>query len=206
MSHLTDIKICSIAVTRLAGDPFSSFSEDDAGVICDNNYPIIKANILSRYPWRITMDVKKLERDATDPLTQWAYRHQVPNDALDSYGAIREIFPSSGAGSHPTNEYEIIGKFIYSNHLELWAKYQKDIAEADFPPYLAELMILAVCAEIADPVTDQTNKVIAWEQKAFGLPGEGRQGGYFRIATGLDAQSQPNQVFEDFEFVDVRYG
>lgn len=207
MAGITAIDICSRALTRLGDQAISSFEESDNAIVCGQNYETIKLNILSRHPWRITMAKKKLQQDATDPINEWSYSHQVPNDGLEASGSIRAIFTSNNNRNRlrPLVDYEVFGKFVYSHHIELWADYQKDVIEQDLPPYLVELLIFAVAAEVAEAVTDQTSKVQVWTIKAYGSPSEGMRGGQYRIAAVLDSQQQPPQLIEDFELTDVRF-
>jgi hypothetical protein len=84
--------------------------------------------------------------------------------------------------------------------------YQSEIAEADFPHYISELMILALTAEIAFPITDQANLAELYDRKAWGLPNERRQGGYFGVCKTLDSQgSEQNVIVAQDDLVAARF-
>ena len=205
MASLSDVGICSRAVTRLGGDAFSSFEEDDIGIVCAENYSERKKAVLGSYPWRITMKKKKLQRDATDPINEWTYSHQVPNDGLDGHGAIKAVWPNSGAGGRPLTDYEIFGKFICSHQLELWVDYQQDVGESELPPHLVEMLILDMMVVVAMPLTEtQSNRDAAF-LAAYGSPSEAGRGGYWRTATIIDQQQQPPQQVDANDFIDVRF-
>lgn len=199
----TDIDICAGALIRLGEPAISSFEDEtDAATICAQVYPDLRDGILSMYPWRITMAKEQLAQLSAAPLNEWNYAYQLPSGML----ALRTVMDSVGTTPNDVTEFEIFERQLHTDEAVIAVEYQFQADEADWPPYLVSLMIMAMAAEIAPSVTDQTNKEELWRTKAFGLPGERMQGGFFAVAKRIDSQGSPPAVVDNYDLVFVRNG
>lgn len=194
MTISSDIDICARALLRLGEKPISSFSDGtDPATTCANTYPELKQHILSVYPWRRTMVKKALQTLSGTPANKWTKKYQLPSARLGELQAVYNT-TATGPGVLPITGFELFGDELYTDETTIVVDYQSEIAEADFPHYLSELMILALIAEIAFPITDQANMAELYDRKAWGLPQERRQGGYFAVAKTLDSQGSEQNV------------
>lgn len=200
----TDAKLCSAALILLGNSPINTLDgDDDVTTTCATIYPTVRKNVLSIHPWKATTAKRQLARDATDPISEWKYQYALPTDRA---GIIKlQLFPTSDVGGVPIADYEIQGNRILTNETEVWADYQTAIAEVDFPAHIQQLMIYALAAELAEPLTDDSEKGDRWNVRAWGLPSEDGQGGYFRTARTIDSMGQPGPRLKRFSLVDVRY-
>lgn len=199
----TNISICSRALVLLGAEPISSFNDGtDASKVCANVYEGIKRNMIAQYGWRFLMVKKNLTRDTVAPVGEWKYSYIIPGDAV----ALTHAIFSSGQHAISSGDYEIFGRRIYTNHEVVIADYVTDGTEGTWPAYFVELMVYAVCANIAFAITDQQGVADSWQVKAFGTPSENGQGGMMGIAKTIDSQADPNPGFKNDEFLQARYG
>lgn len=201
MAALTNIDICAQALILLGEVPISSFEDDtDAARICSNMYPTFKNSLVSMYKWRITMKKRQLSRLTDPPLNEWDFRYQLPSDMF----ALKAVQDSLEVPAREVTEFEIFGRELHTNEQIIVLEYQVEKDEADWPPYLVQLAKLAFAAEIAPAVTDQVNAAEVWLVRAWGLPQERMQGGFYAIAKTIDAQGAATQVIDDYSLIDVR--
>lgn len=207
MTTLSDIDICSNALVRLGDDPINSFTESDAARSIGAIYPFVKLEVLTAYPWWITM-VKSdlLSRDSTGPTTEYKYSFQLPPDMI---GAPRKVFNSKGSTGGPQphfKAFELYGRKLLSNSEVILIDYQKEVSETIMPFYLVELLTLATAAEAALSATDRQTLAEFFTIKAWGTPGENRRGGKFKTAALLDSQAQRPPRTTSFPLTAARQG
>ena len=207
MTISSDIDICARALLRLGEKPISSFSDGtDPATTCANIYPELKQMILTVHPWRRTMKKMALSALSATPANKWTKKYQLPSDRMGEIQAVYNT-TSTGPGIQPITTFELFGDELFTDEATIVVDYQKEIAEAEFPHYLSELMILALTAEIAFPITDQANLAELYDAKAWGLPGHQRQGGYFAVCKSLDSRgSAPDVVVGDIDLILARQG
>ena len=79
----TDIVICNKALTFLAADPITSFSDGTASAdACNRIYKIVKESTIGMYPWSFTLGKQTLARETTTPTSEWSYQFILPNDMV----------------------------------------------------------------------------------------------------------------------------
>lgn len=200
----TQFSICSRALVQLGERPISSFlaSESDAAETCGTVYPSLKRGLMARYPWRFLMVKEELTRDSAVPIGEWSYSYIIPGASLAQPYAV---FANS-TDKTPINDFEIFGLRLYTSRERIFIDYMADKPESEWPGYFTELMVAAMCASIAFPVTDQQGVADSWRGIAFGAPGEGGLGGLMGDAMTQDAQASGNIGFQADVFVDARFG
>lgn len=199
----TDIDIVARACVLLGIKPISSFTgTDDKTTTCKTIYPMVKDEVLSRYPWRFTTVKRRLVRLEASPTNEWQYAFQLPSDRL---GGPRAVFNSGDVGAATVKEYDVYQDHLYANDASIWIDYQVSQNEAKFPPYVTHLMVLVAAARLAEPLTDDSSKGDKWEVAAFGMPSELGEGGYYQTAKKLDVQQRPPQEASgDYSLIAVR--
>lgn len=200
----TDAKLCSAALVLLATKPITALTdESDRAKSCATLYPVIRNRLMAIYGWKFTKSKIQLNRDTTAPISEWTYAYGLPTDRMGE--AILELFPTSNVGEAPISRYEIHGNRVLTEETEVWADYQHDVAESEFPPHFQQLLIYALASDLAEPVTDSQTKANYWRGIAFGRAVEEGMGGYFRQARRADSTGQPGPQLRGFSLVDVRF-
>lgn len=199
----TKLKICNDSLIMLGANIITSFSDgSSAAQITDRLYDDIKVMLLSMYPWSFSMKKVQLARLETTPVTEWKYEYALPGDLI---AGARALFITTSSGGRPVTGWEKIGNKIQTNYESIWIDYQYDVSEDALPQYFVQLLKYFLCWHFAEPVTDQISKSQYWSNMAVGSAMDNGRGGYFRQASMIDSQNQPNQVIEDYSLVAVRY-
>ena len=61
-------------------------------------------------------------------------------------------------------------------------------------------------AELAMPITEDSERAAYWHEKAYGTPQENGLGGYTRTARFRDAQQAPGVKVSDFSLMQAHWG
>lgn len=199
----TDVDTCARALVMLGLKPINSLvGDDDKVVTCRTLYPMVRREVLGRYPWRHTIVKRRLNRLTDKPISEWLYAFQLPADRL---AGPRAVFSSDERNAPTIKAYDVYQDHIYCNEPQIWIDYQANQNESKDPPYVQTLMTYVMAARLAEPTTDDSSKAAHWETMAYGSPAEKQMGGYFETAKALDAQQRPSQqVSGDFSLIAVR--
>lgn len=139
------ISICSNALLMLGARPINDFAEDsDHAVLCANVYPTVRAALLRRHPWNVTMHSVALSPSVTPPVMDFAYRFPLPGDCL-------RIWQIGRRGERPS--YRVEGRSILADENPLLMRYCRDVSEGDWDAQLVHLATLAMQASLAYAVT-----------------------------------------------------
>ena len=186
MADAIDVDICANALIRLGEQPITSLDatvdESDAALVCRNLYPRVKENYLSIYNWRFSMKRQQLAKDSTTPINKWKYRYPLPSTAISSMTIT--VYNDAGEGVPAFKRYERFENFLWTDAEEIYIVFQDNVREELWAKYFVELMILAMAAELAFPVTDQQTTAEYWEKK---------RDKQFAIAKSRDAQHNPTR-------------
>ncbi|MCK4784666.1 MAG: hypothetical protein KAV87_13010 [Desulfobacteraceae bacterium] len=198
----TDVSVFSQALVRLGDNPVSGLSELSPGFA--DLFPQVKANVETSHPWRFnTIKSQLLTRTLTQPPSQYKYVYQLPPDMLN--GQPRTVWNSpfnQGRSSQFTN-FNIFEDKLLTSAEQVLIDYQVPKVVDVFPIHVTELMIRALMAVIALPVTDQQNTADSALIAAWGKDGNG---GYSREARRIDSQGHPPQGIKNYPLVTVRHG
>ncbi len=202
----SDVEICSAAVVLLGLAPISSLSATARGRTCGSIYPILKDRLLSEYPWRFVMEKAQLSRLSTAPINEWKYAYQLPSAAKK--GGPFVVWDDDTTGLIPLKRFEIFSDTLYTDVEEVYIDYRDlaNVTESDFPAYFVQLLVYAMAAEAAEPLTESNTKAEHWHRVAYGNPQEQGKGGYYRTARNVDSSQQPPQRVEDFSLITARFG
>lgn len=205
MAPRTAISICSRALMNLGASPINSFEGGaDAATFLKVAYPEIVENVTAAYAWECMKVKEELTREGNVTPPGYRYSFIMPGDMIGAPGGIAT---SDAPWSLTTSGFEVRSRRIVSNHPRLWVEYSTVRPESEWPAWFAELIVGAVCAELAFMITDQQNVKDHWEVKTWGTPSENRLGGLFGTAMALDAQGSGNNPgLANNAFVDARFG
>ena len=204
----TDVVISNKALTFLAADPITSFSDGTASADgCQSIYKIVKESTIVLYPWSFSLGKQTLARETTTPTSEWSYQFALPNDMLS--GVPRAVRASTTAGSPLIKNWEIGqssvgGTVLFSDELTITIDYQKTVDEGSMPTYSVTLLAYQLAWHLAQIITDQISQVETWKAIALGTPAEGMRGGYFRQAVNIDSAGQTSNVISDYMLTELR--
>lgn len=200
----TAVRLINEALLRLAADEIASLDEGTQKAdICSRSYDAVVTKLLTMRQWRFATRKFELSRSATPPIAGRTYAYQIPAEAFN-HESPWAVYPSDGNGQQPFREYEVFEDEIYADAEELFADFTIEPTVDMFPPTFRELVILALCAVLAPPITTQADLAKFYTEQAFGLPGERGLGGWFRIAAQADARGNPSPRFNSDEIVGAR--
>ena len=192
MAGLTDIAVCSQALLRLGASPIQSFEGVGKPAICGEIYPEHRRHCLSLHPWKFAKEKFRLSREADSPLNEWAYQFQLPATQLNGPLAVFRY-----GESRPYKHFEIQGDKLLSDADDLVIDFLGRPPENKWPPYFVTFVVLSLAAELALPVAGSRSLHEIFDEKAWGLPSEGRHGGEFAVARRADSRREPvRQVME----------
>lgn len=186
---LTDIGLCSRALTRIGAHPITSFSDGTAeSEIAGILYGPARDGLLSAYGWSFAIGQIQLTQLATPPVADYRYAYQLPNDFLRAIsagngGQGRGLSYRIARGALHTNAESVILTYIFRPEAE------------EFPPYFDMVLIARLAAEFCIPVTEGTSRA----EFLFNLAEQ-----EFARARQIDAQQDTPNRIEDFSLINAR--
>ncbi|MGH1375601.1 MAG: hypothetical protein ACRBCK_04550 [Alphaproteobacteria bacterium] len=186
---LSDIGLCSRALIKIGAAPISSFDDGSAeSEIAGALFPQIRDTLLSAYAWSFATGQVVLNRLSTDPIADYDYAYQLPNDFLRAFSA------GSGTRGRGLN-YRIAGRALHTNAPDVILTYIYRPEEETFPPYFDQALIARLAAEFTIPVTENTSRsetMLSIAEREF------------QRARQVDAQQDTPGRIEDFTLIDIR--
>jgi hypothetical protein len=199
----TQVSIANQALLLLGADTISNFTNGTAvGNACSIIYPKVKATTLGMYPWSFSLKKAELSRLSTAPTAHFQYQYALPPDMLNS--VPRTVFASGSRGSPSIIDWTIQGQTLLTDRDQIFVDYQQDIVEGKLPTYFIQLLVYMLTWNLAEPITDQTEKGAYYKQIALGTVAENNRGGYFRTAINLDGAGESPPVIAQYLLTEVR--
>lgn len=181
----TSVSIASNALILLGHPPISDFSEPGAGAQAATNlYEQSYRNLLTIHRWRFATKKAQLSRLSQEPLNEYKYQFQLPDDMLY---LIRTEYD---------HDYEVYGDKLYSNSAAVSIDYLYRVDESQLPAYFIKTMEFFLAAQFAIPVTANSTRM--QEYMAFYEQ-------QLRRAKFVDSTQRPPDTFTDSPYTDVRY-
>ena len=148
MTSFTFINICNLALTALGADRIVSLA--DAGKpaqACLAFYDHTVEEVLQSFPWPRVIRRVELARIAAEPLMQWLYQYQLPNDCI----RVWELFDSEGATGYP---WVREGMLILTNMTTAYIRYTQNITDTSvYDPLLRSAIAYRLAYHIAYNLT-----------------------------------------------------
>jgi|TARA_E500000318_G_scaffold30267_1_gene30025 hypothetical protein len=200
----TQVSIANQALLLLGADTISNFTNGTAvGNACSIIFPKIKATTLGMYPWSFSLKKAELSRLSTAPTAHFLYQYALPPDMLNS--VPRAVYASGDRGSPKINgEWEIQGETLLTDRDKIFVDYQQDVVEGKLPSYFTQLLVYMLAWNLAEPITDQTEKGAYYKQIALGTAADNNRGGYFRTAINIDGAGETPPVIAQYLLTEVR--
>jgi len=199
----TNISTVNNAMRLLGVDTITSFTDGTKkAAIADGIYGFVKNHTLSMYPWKFAIKKIQLARDTATPNNEWTYQYSMPSDSIS--GLPNAVFFTGEVGAKSELNFEVYEKKILTDSETVYVDYVYDVQEDAMPSYFITLLVYQVAWHLAEPLTDQTTKADYWKKIATGGAADQGRGGYFRVATQIDAQGQPPNVITDYVLTNMR--
>ncbi len=199
----TQVSIANQALLLLGADTIASFSNGTAvGNALDIIYPKIKTTTLGLYPWTFTLKKAELARLSTAPTAHYLYQYSLPPDMINS--VPRAVYSSSAQGASTIIDWTIQGETLLTNNTSIFVDYQQEIVEGKLPTYFVQLLVYQLAWNLAETITDQTEKGAYYKQIALGGAADNNRGGYFRTAINLDGAGEASPVIAKYILTEVR--
>lgn len=184
---VTRIDIIDAALLRIGAEPVQTENTPEAEThiaIFDS----VTGFCLSSSPWTWNTIIRNLPRLSAPPARYWTYQFELPADML---GTPRALYDSSSC-ERPFTRWEVMDGRIATDAANVWLEMDKRSLPSVWPGYFVELIQVALMAEFALSIREDSTMRERLMQQAFGTPSEMRQGGLMGIALGIDAQSKPS--------------
>lgn len=165
----SDIDIASNALVLIGDDPISALSES---VAASNLYSDTYEYVLSQHPWSFAMKEQDFSQLSQQPDTETGFRYayQRPGDLIRLWAIL------------PTQHYQVVGEFIYSNSSALWGRYVYKVTETSLPPHFVKCLQYKLAADFSVSVAEDEQKMQIFEMKYRDSLGE---------AMAIDSQQHP---------------
>ena len=197
------VSIANQALLLLGADTIASFSNGTAiGNALDIIYPKVKTTTLGMYPWTFTLKKAELSRLSTAPTAHFLHQYKLPSDMINS--VPRSVYNSSDRGAATIKDYQIQGETLLTDNTQIFVDYQQDIVEGKLPVYFTQLLVYMLAWNLAETITDQTEKGAYYKQIALGGAADNNRGGYFRTAINLDGACETPPVIAQYLLTEVR--
>lgn len=186
---LSAIALCARALIRIGAQPITSFEDGSTeSIIAGALYAPVRDDLLSSYSWSFATGQIALNRLETNPVADYAYAYQLPNDFLRALSAGR-------GGRGRGQDFRISGQALHSDASEILLTYIYQPDELSFPPYFDAALIVRLSAEFVIPVTENTERAASFTTLADQAFSRARQ---------IDAQQDTPQRLERFSLIDAR--
>ena len=96
------------------------------------------------------------------------------------------------------------GETLLTDRDKIFVDYQQDVVEGKLPSYFTQLLVYMLAWNLAEPITDQTEKGAYYKQIALGTAADNNRGGYFRTAINIDGAGETPPVIAQYLLTEVR--
>lgn len=194
-------KLINEALLLLGSGPVASLDDgSDKSTACSELYNGVLLALLTQRTWRFTVEQIALSRLVDTP-KGWKYAYQLPPATISGPWVV---YSSDKPGTRPTANFQIYGDKLMADYGQIFIDHQVEPTPDKFPPSFRLLVVNALAAAFAVPITEQPELLKHYDLIAFGQPWENRQGGLFRIAAQADAKGKPADQLPVDELVAAR--
>ena len=187
------VDLCNKALDKVGHGPITSLDDNTkAARLCLRNWPVVRDAVLRAHPWNFAIKRDVLAAETLTPeqsVKQWGFRSRVPFPAdLLRLVEVRDL---------STSEYQVEGRAILANADVLYIRYVwREEDPNQYDTMFFDVAAANLAFELAEPITQSnTKKDALWQEYQERLSDAKR----------LDGQENPPAVFEEDEWIAVRY-
>lgn len=207
MGEITNsTELANVSLTRLGENNIASIDDtDNLSLMVAAQYETVRTKCLSRRSWNFARTKKQLSKLSSAPVNEYQNKFQLPPDLLSGPTAV---YDSTESGVRPVVEtWELFGNEIYADFDTCVIDYLADITDViRWPAYFRELVVLDLCAALAQEITDSDKLTETFYARAWGTPQENYTGGWYRVCARRDAGTSTTRKFETDDLIAARRG
>lgn len=182
------VDICNSALDKLGHGPITSLDDGTKSAnLCKRNWPGVRDEVLRDHPWNFAVRRAVLAPSTTAPA--WGFTYQFPFAA--DHLRLLEVRDLS------TGEYQVEGRNILANDSALYVRY---IAKIEDPNQYDVLFVDAAATRLAAELCEALTQSPTKKQEMMAEYMES-----LTSAKRVDGQENPPQVYEEDEWIAVRY-
>ena len=182
------IDICNRALDKLGQGAITSLDDGTtASNLCNRNYEQTRDQLLRDHPWNFAVTRASLAPSTNEPVWGFANRFPLPSDCLRLIEVDRL---SSG-------EYQVEGRAILADDFVLNIRYIRRVTDPnDFDVAFIEALATRLALQLCEAITQSSQKKqMLWQDFEDALT----------RARRADGQENPPAIFEESEWISVRY-
>lgn len=182
------IDVCNKALDKVGHGPITDLADGTkAANLCTRNWPSVRDQVLRDHPWNFAIKRASLAPDVVAPDWGFTAKFPLPNDCM----RLVEVRDMS------TDDYQVEDGNILANATVLYIRYVYRVVDpnrydAMFTDAAATLLAFEMCESLTQ---SNTKKQALYEEYDASLLGAKR----------VDGQENPPAVFEEDEWLSVRY-
>ena len=183
------VDIVNRALDKLGQNPVVNLVTDGttSANLANRTWPIVRDQMLREHPWNFAIKRTNLAPLSDAPDWGYNYQHELPSDFLRLV-EIRDV---------DTDEYQLEGGKILTDESILYIRYVAIIEDPNeydsaFIDALASRLAFEMCERLTQ---SNTKKELFWEEHL----------GMLSKAKSIGAIENPSSVFEEDEWIEVRY-
>lgn len=161
---VSEVTICNLALSWLAGNLIISIDDDiNEAKLCKANYELSRDAVLESMAWTFATKRYSLTPEIITPSWGYAYQFTIPADVITVLEVTAEKDSPNGANGL---DWRREGNLILCDATNIYIKTifrQTDTAR--FPPNFVQAVAARLAAEIAVPLTESQQLMMAMEGK-----------------------------------------
>jgi hypothetical protein len=165
MSYTTK-QICNLALSKVGDNASLITSLDDGSTesfLCKEFYEPTLKELLASHTWNFAKCYAQLSASVTEPTFGWDFSYPFPGDCIRP---IELRHNGSSTSLRYMNEWNVVGRTIYSNISEAYLIYIKYIIDPNlYPPLFIRAFYTSLASKLAFPLTEDKNLVVSLENE-----------------------------------------
>lgn len=187
-------QIATMATELLGAQPVTDLDNSPLTGVSRMSYEMEVRRLLELHHWRFSRKLIQLDEDASAaPVAQYAraFIMPAPEGIGGRVGLPRSVFRDSGQHQLTFKDWKLSGEHLLTNETALWAWFVVRKTERDWPAAFQDLVVHALAAKWAMPITEVQEKRNTYYNIAFGNAEDQFRGGLFAAARHADIKDEP---------------
>ena len=161
---VSEVTICNLALSWLAGNLIISIDDDiNEAKLCKANYELSRDAVLESMAWTFATKRYALVPEVDKPAWGYEYQFTIPADVISVLDVTNKSDTPNGANDL---DWRREGNLILCDVSKVYVKaIFKQTDPARFPPNFVQAVAARLAAEIAVPLTESQQLLMAMEAK-----------------------------------------
>lgn len=183
---ITREDIINQALVVLGEAPLQSFDEETPISQSVSLLYGLTLNSLFQAEWHFSRVNLQLSQVSETPLNGFKYAYELPNDMIA--GTAHKALQNLSSPHNLLRDYTISGNRLYASYGPVYLQYNALKEPEQWPPLFYQLVVYALAAALAVPITGSTSLSEHFRGLAFGTPSQNGRGGLFAQAMDADCR------------------